>query len=250
MKPRGLSERASSERDPAAAAAPRYKPARLKLGACEFLACPSGALFWPDCKLLVISDMHFEKGSAFATRRVHLPPYDTSATLRALAGAIKRFAPERVIALGDSFHDENGPARLAPEDRARIQDLTAACDWIWIRGNHDADIDPALGGTIEDQVELAGITFTHLPGLAVGTREIAGHLHPVAKLAARGRRLRRRCFASDGLHLVMPAFGAYAGGLNVLDEAFDGLFAGSRFHAYVLGRHQVYPVPRHRLLPD
>ncbi len=63
--------------------------------------------------------MHLEKGSSFAMRRsLMLPPYDSAATLAALADACRRYAPRRLIALGDSFHDRHASARLAPGDLA------------------------------------------------------------------------------------------------------------------------------------
>src|SRR5437763_5145834 len=94
-----------------------------------------GALYWPEEGLLVVADLHLEKGSSFAARGVLLPPYDTAETLARLAGVMVHYAPRAVIALGDSFHDGDGPARLAPADREALRELQRGRDWFWIAGN-------------------------------------------------------------------------------------------------------------------
>src|SRR6202790_1867362 len=100
----------------------------------------SGALFWQEQRLLVVSDLHLEKGSSFAARGVLLPPYDTVATLSRLAAVIARHDPRMVIALGDSFHDRNAHERLSAPNREALTAMQVRRDWIWISGNHD----PAL----------------------------------------------------------------------------------------------------------
>ena len=147
-----------------------------------------------------------------------LPPYDSAATLERLARLIARYAPRCVVALGDSFHDGGGPARLSSEDRENLRGLQRGRDWIWITGNHDPEPADNIGGAFHDTLTIGALTFRHLPSGADG--EIAGHLHPVARVAHRGRAVSRRCFAADKTRMVMPAFGAFTGGLNVRDAAF------------------------------
>jgi len=210
---------------------------------------PEGALYWPDEKTLVAADLHLEKGSAFAARGQMLPPYDTAATLARLEALLARIAPERVIALGDSFHDTRAGARMAEEHRARLLRLTGACEWIWIAGNHDPAPPAGVGGTARAELRLGPLTFRHEPRPGTLPGEIAGHLHPAARIVGRGRSIRRRCFASDQRRLVMPAFGALAGGLNVLDEAFRPLFSGRAFHAFMLGE-AVHAIAGRRLVGE
>jgi len=213
-------------------------------------ADPGGALYWPDEKLLVVADLHLEKGSAFARRGVLLPPYDTAATLARLAILIERHAPRIVIALGDSFHDGHGPARMHHTDRASLRALQRGREWIWIAGNHDPELPEDVGGDRVDVLALGPLTFRHEPSDDAADGEIAGHLHPVARVAQRGRAVSRRCFAGDGRRMVMPAFGAYAGGLNVRDSAIFGLFGTFAFTAHMLGTARLYAVAAARCLPD
>ena len=209
-----------------------------------------GALFWPGEGLLVVSDLHLEKGSSFARRGQLLPPYDTTETLARLARLITQYAPRTVIALGDNFHDGDGPARLSPQDRASLVALQRSRDWIWIAGNHDPDPADGIGGTFAAMLSIGPLTFRHLPSHDAPDGEIAGHLHPLARVAQRGRAVSRRCFASDGKALVMPAFGAYAGGLNIRDRAFAAVFGARKFSAHMLGEDRLYAFAASRCLPD
>jgi DNA ligase-associated metallophosphoesterase len=214
------------------------------------VADPAGALYWPDERLLIVADLHLEKGSALAARGVLLPPYDTATTLARLARLIERYNPATLVALGDSFHDGGGPARLAESNRGVLKALQRGRDWIWVSGNHDPHPPDNVGGASADTFLRRGLTLRHtpLPGTSAG--EIAGHLHPVARITGRGRAVSRRCFACDGRRLVMPAFGAYAGGLNVRDRAIVSLFGTLSFTAHMLGAARLYAMPAARCLSD
>ncbi len=211
-------------------------------------ALPEGALWIESEGTLVVSDLHLEKGSAFAARGQFLPPYDTRTTLKRLTVLIARLQPAIVVSLGDSFHDGGGPARMHEDDLAALRALVDVSDWVWIVGNHDPEIPAALGGRIHETLSLGALTLRHEP-TANGAGEIAGHLHPCAKVASRGRAVRARCFATDGAQLVMPAFGAYTGGLNVRDDAFGEIFPRG-CTALMLGRSRVYAAPPHRQVGD
>jgi uncharacterized protein len=202
---------------------------------------PAGALWWPAERTLVFADLHFEKGSAYARGGQMLPPYDTRTTLARVDALMARRTPARVIALGDSFHDRDAANRLDAQERATLVRLGLAAEWIWIAGNHDPAPPVWLGGKIAEEIAIGGLVFRHEPSLAQAPGEIAGHLHPCKSITRRGRSLRRRCFVSDRARLVMPAFGAYAGGLDVRDHAVRALF-GASFFAYLLGTRRVYAV--------
>lgn len=209
----------------------------------------SGALYLPEERTLVVADLHLEKGSAYAARGVLLPPYDSAATLAALARAVLRLAPARIIALGDSFHDGGAAGRIAPDDLAALRHLQKGRDWLWITGNHDPSIGAAMGGEVANAITLAGVALRHEPSPGEGGYEIAGHLHPAAKVRMRGRALRRRCFALSARRCVMPAMGAYAGGLNLRDAAFATLFRED-LTAHMLGDARLFRIGRRLLLPD
>jgi DNA ligase-associated metallophosphoesterase len=225
------------------------EPAELSVAGVAFTALANGALWRDEDRLLIVADLHLEKGSAFARRGQMLPPYDTAATLAALTAAIFRLNPSCVVALGDSFHDNEGARTLADYDRTALRALQSGRDWIWIAGNHDDDLPPDIGGELAEEMILGRIELRHEPTDGAACGEIAGHLHPAARVAGRGGSVRRRCFAGDGDRLVLPAFGAYAGGLNVLDRAFANLF-GESFSAFVIGADAVYRVASEKLRGD
>src|SRR6478752_4234197 len=140
----------------------------MDVAGVTLLADLSGALFWQEQSLLVVSDLHLEKGSSFAARGVLLPPYDTLATLSRLALVIARHDPHVVIALGDSFHDREAHARLSADDRDALGALQSRRDWIWISGNHDPAIPSDLGGVVAAEVSIGQIVFRHEPTGAFG----------------------------------------------------------------------------------
>ncbi|MQT14364.1 ligase-associated DNA damage response endonuclease PdeM [Segnochrobactrum spirostomi] len=209
----------------------------------------SGALWIAAERLLVVADLHLEKGSSFARTGQFLPPYDTATTLARLEGVVGALDPAAVVALGDSFHDRDGPARLGDDDRRRLARLMVGRDWIWVTGNHDPVLPPTLGGDVASELGVSGLTLRHEPSAGPAPGEVAGHLHPVARVVGRGRSLRRRCFAGDGERLVLPAFGALAGGLNVLDAAFAPILPRGRLRAHLIGEGRLYAFAGPALLP-
>ncbi|MEM9810137.1 MAG: ligase-associated DNA damage response endonuclease PdeM [Pseudomonadota bacterium] len=208
----------------------------------------SGAMWLPEDKVLVVSDLHFEKGSHFARKGQFLPPYDTRATLDALERLMRLCRPRMVISLGDAFHDREAEARMSAEDAARLELFTRSADWLWVLGNHDPEPPKRFRGLAKDIVRVAGLVFSHEPGDHPGW-QVAGHLHPCAVAQKDGHGVRRPAFVTDGERLVMPAFGAFTGGLNVLDAAFAPAFPQG-FRTFLCGQGRVYEVPRRSLRSD
>jgi uncharacterized protein len=222
----------------------------IAVAGTTLVADPAGALYWPDERLLAVADLHLEKGSAFAARGVLLPPYDTTATLARLARLIEHYSPALVVALGDSFHDGGGPARMPEVSRTALAVLQRGRDWLWLAGNHDPDPPHGVGGRVAAELAIGPLTFRHEPSPHAADGEIAGHLHPSARVAQRCRGVARRCFAADSKRMVMPAFGAYTGGLNIRDRAFVALFGALSFTAHLLGAGRLYAIPAARCMAD
>lgn len=228
----------------------------LRVNGALLIADLAGALYWPAAKALIVADLHFEKGSAFAARGIALPPYDTAATLQRLEALLAQYQPEKLISLGDAFHDDNWLARMAKADVARLADLAGRQETVWVTGNHDPTPPKSLPGTAHEiyrACDDGALVMRHEPldlddGFEPG--ELAGHLHPCAKLRQRGRSLRRRCFIHNQSRVVLPAFGALTGSLNIRDNAFDGLFEGRDYQAILLGQATLAAVDAKRLLPD
>ena len=227
-----------------------YASQPLSLCGKAFVADMAGALYWPGERTLIVADLHLEKGSAFARRGTMLPPYDTHDTLHRLAECLDRYAPERVIALGDSLHDVDAAQRITAANRDILHMLQEDREWIWINGNHDPVIAADLGGERTERLDIAGVSFVHAPRTGRVTHEIAGHLHPAAKVSLYGHTIRRPCFVGNGRRLMLPAFGTYAGGLNVLDAAFAPLFGNDGMSVWMLGQEGLYPVATRHLCAD
>ncbi|MBV1705588.1 MAG: ligase-associated DNA damage response endonuclease PdeM [Hyphomicrobiales bacterium] len=200
----------------------------------------SGALYLPEQSALVVADLHLEKASRFAMGGQFLPPYDSEATLQRLVAVIARYQPARVITLGDSFHDSAGAQRLSAPALALLETMAEGRDWLWISGNHDPVAPSGLPGAAANAFRLGPVWLRHEPRAGGDAPQVCGHFHPVARLAARGVQLRRRCFAVHDSMMILPAFGALTGGLNVRDPALQP-WLGRDFSVFVAGAGQLYP---------
>jgi DNA ligase-associated metallophosphoesterase len=235
---------------PPAPVAATFASRAFEVAGRTLVADRSGALYIPTGRTLVVADLHFEKGSAFASRGLMLPPYDTRETMARLAEVLPRYTPRRVVALGDSLHDRSAGDRLGSRELECLRALQSGLEWIWVTGNHDPEIGAGLGGHVVSEIAIDGFVLRHAPVVNAPPGEISGHLHPAARVALNGLSLRSRCFAASDSRLVLPAFGAFTGGLNVLDTAFAPFFGGTPPAVLLLGRDGVYPVAGAILRPD
>src|SRR3954447_19806354 len=192
-----------------------------------FFATADGALFWPREEALLVADLHLEKASWFARLGQFLPPYDSQATLSALAAEVERTGATRLYCLGDSFHDSFGCERLPGQARELLTALTSSLDWTWIVGNHDPGFADPCGGRIEEEVELAGIILRHEAVRDEPRPEISGHFHPKLRVSLKGRRVSRRCFVASASKIIMPAFGSLTGGLDAHHPEILGSVGGN-----------------------
>lgn len=218
----------------------------LRFAGHIFQPLSSGALYWPAQRLLLVADLHLEKFSSYARSGQLLPPYDTALTLKRLRADLAATGAARVVALGDSFHRDEGVAGLSDINRAAIDALTDMAEWTWLSGNHDP-APHALGGVCRGELALAGLTLVHEPRRGANGL-VAGHLHPAARVVINGRSTRRPCFVHDNRTLLLPAYGASTGSLNILGPAFFGLFHLPALEVTMLGRDRLYPVSPKRLM--
>lgn len=185
---------------------------------------PSGAVWIEAERTLVCADLHLEKGSAYARRGQLLPPYDTRETLRRLAIDAEAWAPERIVFLGDTLHDMGANDRIDHGDVAALTGIALGRTLLWIVGNHDPEGPGGLPGEVAESLTIDSLTLRHEPQPGEQPGELAGHLHPCARVVGQSRSVRRKCFVTDGRRLILPAYGAYAGGLSIRDAAFAGMF--------------------------
>ena len=213
-------------------------PAPLHFAGERLLLDPVGALFWPAEQTLVVADLHFEKGSSAAEQGRLLPPWDTAVTLERLGGLMRRYRPARIVALGDSFHDRRAAARLSAGDAARLRAMAESARFVWVRGNHDPEA-PELPGDAVAEWRAGPLWFRHEGRRGGADGEICGHHHPKVRVAVRGAMVTRPCFMTDSRRLMLPALGAYTGGLDVRSAAIAGLFPrGGR--VFLLGRDRLF----------
>ncbi len=224
------------------------KAHRIVLGGLDLIPDLSGALHVPEFRALIISDLHFEQGTSLARRGIRVPPYDTAMTLATLEAIISDIKPQRLILLGDSFHDGEGESRVEEILMQRLHAIAATHECFWICGNHDPLPPRNLAGHSADSMTLGPLTLRHAPSKLVHEEvEISGHLHPGCAVSQRGRRLAGKCFIADTRRLIMPAFGAYTGALSVFADPYRGLFHHEETQVWMLGRQQLYKFPFHRL---
>ena len=190
----------------------------------EFVLVAGRALYWPRESALLVADLHLEKASFYARHGQMLPPYDSRETLERVALAIRKTGARRVFCLGDNFHDSEGIGRLEPHAAGMLDALVRATDWVWITGNHDAELDAADGGTLAEELESSGFLLRHQAQPGETRPELSGHFHPRLQVTVRERPIRRACAvvssggASAG-RMILPAFGALTGGMNAADPA-------------------------------
>ena len=220
----------------------------IEVNGAGLLAHVSGVLYWPERAMLIVADLHLEKGSSYGRSRQFLPPYDTQATLAALARVVEAFHPRRIVCLGDSFHDREAAARLAPDDRSRLAALAAGRDWVWLLGNHDPSPPEDVPGDVAEELVEGPLVLRHEAIAERPDGELSGHFHPKAAIRTRARRVAARCFISDGRRLILPSFGAYTGGLCVTNPAIANLF-GRGAHVLVLGGEKLHRFPVSALTP-
>lgn len=216
---------------------------RLSFAGCELLLDTRRALFWPALSCLIVSDLHLEKGSFLRQYNAALPCLDTEDTLTRLEALINSYHPRHVVCLGDSFHDAHADQRMRRQTVERLNGLCQRVDqWSWILGNHDPKIPASLYGEAIPHIRLGPIYLSHEPA-AHDFPQIFGHFHPKLQLKYRGVRLNGRCFCVSKSRLLMPAFGAYTGGLSVRDSAISAAMNDEDSTHFLIYNHKLWRFP-------
>ena len=218
----------------------------------EFALTSGNALYLPRERALLVADLHLEKASFYARHGQMLPPYDSRETLERVALAIRETDARRVYTLGDNFHDSHGSTRLEDHAAGMLAALTRATDWVWITGNHDPAMEARSGGTIADELEIAGLVLRHRATAGETRPELSGHYHPRLQITVRERHIRRPCAvvaegAGTGGRMILPAFGALTGGMDAADPAIrDAMQPAARIDAVLplRGRLAQFPLWR------
>ena len=215
----------------------------FRLAGAELVALGSGALFWPEKKLLCVSDLHLGKSDRLMRRGGPLlPPYEVKDTLYRLEADIVLSGAETVVCLGDSFDDLIAEASLQEDELSWLMRLQAGRRWIWIEGNHD--LGPiSIGGTQLQMLPLPPLTCRHIP-MPSASGEVAGHYHPKVQISLRGRYFAKSCFLVDGDRLILPAFGTYTGGLKTQSPELTRLMRPEAL--VILTGKQARPIPMPR----
>lgn len=207
----------------------------------EMALLEGSALYWPRERALLVADLHLEKASFFARFGQMLPPYDSRETLNRVARAIRQSGAQRVFTLGDNFHDSDGANRLEPHAAGMLAALTRVVDWVWIGGNHDAGCAP---GTMLEELAVGPLVLRHEARAGELRPELSGHFHPKLRISARGRSVARPCWAASERKLILPAFGALTGGMDVADPAIIAAMQPARtVHAVLPVRGKLVQVP-------
>lgn len=223
----------------------------FQIGALRLKPDLSGALYAPDHKVLIVADLHFEKASTLYEKSGSaFPPYDTQDTLSRLRKVIDCHRPERIIFLGDTWHDKFGFVRMQDGDQQSIKDLIKHHDAVFIAGNHDEIVSGTNSPKLISEIKLSDVILRHEPCDDQNSFQICGHLHPVARLIQKGRVIRRRCFLISDKQCILPAMGALTGGLNCLDPAFDRVLSPIARRVILLGRNRLYHIGMNSLSPD
>lgn len=206
----------------------------VRFAGSPWLLDARGVAYLPERDWLIVSDLHFEKGSYLHSAGNPLPALDTQATLHRLSQVIDDYQPAAVVSLGDSFHDVQSLPRMHTADKDSLISLVRAQhQWFWVEGNHDPALPPELPGKAVATIQHKTVTFTHEPD-AAATHQVIGHFHPKCSLTVSRRRFHGKCFVVTPDMLIMPAFGQYTGGLDVDDEALLALVPKRQRQCYML----------------
>lgn len=189
------------------------------------------AIYWPARRMLIIADIHFGKAASFRALGVPVPHGTTSHNLAALDAMLALHPVTEMVFLGDFLHAKAAHASATVAAMLAWRQRNAELTLTLVRGNHDqhaGDPAPALAIGLVDEPYLCGpFAFCHHPDLVTTAYVLAGHVHPVFRLAAGRDALRLPCFLVGAGRAVLPSFGEFTGGFAVTRGDGDAVFVTS-----------------------
>ena len=128
--------------------------------------------------------------------------------------------------------------------RVILNKLSKGRSFVWIEGNHDPELPAFLPGKACTGFTLNGLYLTHQVTADTKQRNglISGHYHPKARVNLKLRRISAPCFIEDSRHMILPAFGSFTGGLNILDKAIQSVLTAPQ-SAYICHAGKIYHLP-------
>ena len=208
----------------------------------EFKINNDGVLFWLEKKIAIVSDLHLEKGSSFASLGQFIPPFDSEETLKKLINFFKTHEVQTIILLGDTFHDRGALNRMSSKVKSIFDSLVENYEIIFVLGNHENKMKSAFIKFYERYI-VDDIHFLH-EAVLEKKYQISGHFHPVASLKINSKQITEKCLIHSENHIIMPAFGEFTGGLNINNPVFKP-FLNRNYYIYFLTKKSVYKFASH-----
>ena len=208
----------------------------------EFKINNDGILFWLEKKIAIVSDLHLEKGSSFASLGQFIPPFDSEETLKKLINFFKTHEVQTIILLGDTFHDGGALNRMSSKVKSIFDSLVENYEIIFVLGNHENKMKSAFIKFYERYI-VDDIYFLH-EAVLEKKYQISGHFHPVASLKINSKQITEKCLIHSENHIIMPAFGEFTGGLNINNPVFKP-FLNRNYYIYFLTKKSVYKFASH-----
>ena len=196
-----------------------------------------GILFWLEKEIAIVSDLHLEKGSSFASTGQFIPPYDSEETLKKLLNVIDNYKVKKVILLGDTFHDKDAFHRMSSKVRFLFEELIKNYEVIFILGNHDnkMKIDSI---NFYQEYDVDNVRFIH-EAVQENINQISGHYHPVASIKVSSKKITSKCLIHTNNHIILPSFGVFTGGMNINDPVLKP-FISQDSNIYFLTKKSIY----------
>ena len=180
---------------------------------------PSGSIFIPEIKALVISDLHIGKSYSFAKYGNFLPPFDIDETIEKIKYNIDYFNPKKIISLGDNFHETSTLKMINTCYVESLNKIFKNIDVFLIDGNHDNELKfkEKINANFEKSLTLDNFNFTHIQNSKILKNffEFSGHFHPKVTIIFNKIRYSFKCFVLGENFCILPSFGTYTGGLNI-----------------------------------